>query len=52
MKCRYDLGKKCTAGCKDINTCAWMKDGRRRAAIENEEFKRAVDNMVKVRNDR
>lgn len=39
MKCRYDLKKKCTEKCKHINTCAWMKDERRRGVISNKEQK-------------
>lgn len=36
MKCRYDLNVKCTVECKHISTCAWMKDKRRRALVEQE----------------
>ena len=34
MKCRYDTREKCTEQCKNINTCAWMRDKTRRAKVQ------------------
>ena len=45
MKCRYDTREKCTEQCKNINTCAWMKDKTRREKVQ--QGKKRGDTMNK-----